>query len=251
MTVNIPTADITKLDFPVPPELHEANSLLAIGKAEEAAAKAEPIVAQFSPFKSIQGSHYPAASMVALEALARKNDRPGFDKLRGQLKILNLNSVDSARLAAIDATQDFLKGVVGPALSTVDKTIPTINDSSVLAKLYLLRGDIQFKRGNYSESLEAYLHVPVFFGTEQAYLPNAELGAARTLQKLGRIEDSLAMYKGISERYKDEPQGRQARQEMESVAKALGESPTDEEAQDKKAGEENKPEESKKESPEK
>jgi tetratricopeptide (TPR) repeat protein len=224
MVVNIPASNVAKMDFPEPPDLQEALTLLSHNKPDEAAAKAAPIVQQFAPFKSVVGSWYPAASMVQLEALAQKKDVPAYDKLRGDLKTINLGPTDMARLSTIDAMQDYLKGVVGPALVAVDKIIPTTEDTSVLGKLYLLKGDIQFKRGNFSEALEAYLHLPVFYGTQSAYLPNAELGAARSLQKMARLDDALDMYKAILERYKGEPQAKAAEVELDNIAKALGKS---------------------------
>jgi tetratricopeptide (TPR) repeat protein len=221
MILNITAKDISRVDFPEPEELQQALIALSRNEVEKAVQLAQPVVDKFAPFKTTPGTYYPAASMVQLEAMAIKRD-PGYEKLRGDIKTINLNSADEARLKAVDATYDYVKGILGPALTNVTNLIPTVDDGSVLAKLWLLRGDIQFKRGNFADALEAYLHVPVFYGAQAAYLPNAELGAARSLQKMGRLEDAVEAFRTFKERYVGMPQAVEAGKEMEVVSKALG-----------------------------
>ncbi len=221
MVVNIPASDIVKMDFPEPAELQQSLEALSRNELEKAVALAKPAVDQFSPFKSVPGTWWPAASMIQLEAMAQKRD-PGYEKLRGDLKTVNLSPTDTARLAAVDITYDYVKGILGPAHTALEKLLPTTEDGAVLAKLYVLKGDIQFKRGNFNDALEAYLSVPVFYGAQAAFLPNAELGAARSLHKMGRLEDASEMFRTLQERYKDMPQAAQAKKELDELTKALG-----------------------------
>ncbi len=261
--INIPISQITRLDFPEPTDLQEAEAALLKGTADDVIAKCDSVLAIFTPFKVTPGSWYSAAALVKLEGLAMKGNADGYDRLRSDLKAINLSTDDQVRLGLVEASQDFYKGVTGPAKAAVLKLQSVSDNAAVLAKLYLLLGNIEYKREAYKEALDAYLHVPVFYGTQGEYLPSAELGAARSLMKMQRLEDARTYFQVVEDRYPNSPQAGMAKEDMKLVEKALGESGQEAikaeeakteaeskkadaaEAKDAKKDEEKKPEESK------
>ncbi len=221
--VNIPAANILRLDFPEPTDLQDAEAAVNQGDSAAALEKVEPVVKQFSPFKATPGSFWAPAALTKLEALALQGkSSDDYDKLRAELKTINLSGPDQVRLGGIDALIDFAKGLSGPAKTTVIKLIPQTDDASVLAKLYNLLGDIHAKLGSHPDALEAYLSVSVFYGSQADQLPIAELGAARSLKKMDRLEDARDMYAGIKERYPQSRQAQSAKKEHDELMKVLG-----------------------------
>ena len=221
--VNIPATNIVRLDFPEPTDLQEAEAAVNRGDSAGALEKVEPVVKQFAPFKATPGSFWAPAALTKLEALALQGkSSDDYDKLRAELKTINLSGADQVRLGGIDALIDFAKGLSGPAKTTVVKLIPQTDDASVLAKLYNLLGDIHSKLGSFPDALEAYLSVSVFYGSQADQLPIAELGAARSLKKMDRLEDCRDMLTGIKERYPKSPQAQTAKKELDELMKVLG-----------------------------
>ncbi|MBP7948278.1 MAG: hypothetical protein KA004_01390 [Verrucomicrobiales bacterium] len=221
--INILGTDIVRIDYPEPVELQDAAAAATRGDGDTALTKADVVLKQFEGFKLTAGSWWVSAALVKLEALGIKKDEAGFDKLNAELKAMTLGPSDQLRLRAAQGAQEYYKGAPGPAKQIVEEIIPKTDDAAVLAKLYLLLGDIEYKRQSFADAREAYLHVPVFYGSQGLLLPNAELGAARSLVKLQRLEDASEMLSGIVDRYPGTPQAKAADEERKQLLKALGE----------------------------
>jgi tetratricopeptide (TPR) repeat protein len=222
--INIPATNIVRLDFPEPADLQDADAAINRGDAATALEKIDSVIKQFSPFKATPGSYWSQAALTKLEALALQGTKSTeeYDKLRAEIKTINLAGAAQVRFGGIDALIDFAKGLSGPAKTTVIKLIPQTDDASVLAKLYILLGDIHFKLGDYPSALEAYLSVSVFYGSQADQLPIAELGAARSMSKMDRLEDARDMLNGLKERYPTSPQAQSAKKELDALTKILG-----------------------------
>jgi tetratricopeptide (TPR) repeat protein len=222
--VNIPATNIVRLDFPEPSDLQDAEAAINRGDSAAALEKIDSVIKQFAPFKSTPGSYWSVAALTKLEALAMQGTKSSeeYDKLRTEIKTINLAGPAQVRFGGIDALIDFAKGLSGPAKTSVVKLIPQTDDASVLAKLYILLGDIHYKLADYPSALEAYLSVSVFYGSQSDQLPIAELGAARSLTKMDRLEDSRDMLNGIKERYPTSPEAQSAKKELDALMKILG-----------------------------
>jgi TolA-binding protein len=66
------------------------------------------------------------------------------------------------------------------------------------------------------------LQIPVFYGAEAAFLPAADLGAAKCLARLGRLQDASDSLSRIIERYAGSPEADAAKIEKANVAKLTG-----------------------------
>lgn len=219
---SIPASNVARVDWPYPAELADGAEALAKGSYDEALKNAEAVRAIHRNWKDKPGSWYVPATLLALECHIRKNNHAEADKLFPELRNMPLSSDYQKGWGMMEALQQFQKGMTGPALQKANTLLAGTENSGTLARLYNLIGDIQFKREAYKEALDAYLQVPVFFGTQASLLPAAEFGAARCLRRLRRLEDASAALTRILDRYKGTWVEAPARQEKEDLEKVIG-----------------------------
>jgi TolA-binding protein len=221
-TQSIPVANVVRVDFPEPDDLSAADDLILKGKYEDALTKAKAVQDLHRLWKDKPGSWYAQASLLVAESLLRQNKYDESARLMSELRNMALPSNLQIRVTMLDALEQFQKGITGPALAKVKPLARGGQDADTLARLFLLTGDIQFKRDAFEESLEAYLQIPVFYGAEAAFLPAAELGAARALVRLGRLQDAGESLTRIIERYAGTPEADAAKAEKAALAKLTG-----------------------------
>lgn len=222
VTQSIPVANIVRVDFPEPEELASADDLLLKGKYGEALEKAKTVQDLHRLWKDKPGSWYAQASLLVAESLLRENKYDESARLMSELRNMALPGHLQIRVTMLDALEQFQKGITGPALAKVKPLARGGQDADTLARLYLLTGDIQFKREAFAEALDAYLQIPVFYGAEAAFLPAAELGAAKSLARLGRLQDARDSLTRITERYAGTPEADAAKAEKDSINKLTG-----------------------------
>lgn len=221
-TQSIPAANIVRVDFPEPEDLSAADDLLLKGKYGEALLKAKTVQDLHRLWKDKPGSWYAQASLLVAESLLRENKYDESARLMSELRNMALPGNLQIRVTMLDALEQFQKGITGPALAKVKPLARGGQDADTLARLYLLTGDIQFKREAFEEALEAYLQIPVFYGAEAAFLPAAELGAAKCLARLSRLQDARDSLTRIMERYAGTPEADAAQAEKEAINKLTG-----------------------------
>lgn len=221
----IPLAGVVRVDFPEPEELSAADDLILKGKYAEAYEKAKVAQDLHRLWKDKPGSWYAQAGLLVAESLLRQNKYDETSRLMSELRNMSLASNLQIRVTMLDALEQFQKGITGPALAKVKPLTRGAADGDTLARLNLLIGDIQFKREAYAEALEAYLQIPVFYGAEAAFLPAADLGAAKCLARLSRLQDANDSLTRIIERYAGTPEADAAKEEKAAVAKLTGGAP--------------------------
>lgn len=224
-TKSIPVASVTRVDFPKPDELSAADDLMLKGKYPEALQKATVVQDLHRLWKDKPGSWYASAGLLVAESLLRQNKYDESARLMSELRNMTLASNLQSRVIMLDALEQFQKGITGPALAKVKPLLKSPLDADTLARLNLLIGDIQFKREAFEEALDAYLQIPVFYGAEAAFLPAADLGAARSLMRLTRFQDAGDSLNRIIERYAGTPEADAAKQEKDALSKLMGKAP--------------------------
>ncbi|MDB6071614.1 MAG: hypothetical protein JWL81_2785 [Verrucomicrobiales bacterium] len=224
-TKSIPVASVTRVDFPKPDELSAADDLMLKGKFSEALQKATVVQDLHRLWKDKPGSWYASAGLLVAESLLRQNKYDESARLMSELRNMTLASNLQSRVIMLDALEQFQKGITGPALAKVKPLLKSPLDADTLARLNLLIGDIQFKREAFEEALDAYLQIPVFYGAEAAFLPAADLGAARSLMRLTRFQDAGDSLNRIIERYAGTPEADAAKQEKDALSKLMGKAP--------------------------
>ena len=218
---SIPAANVVRVDWPYPAELQDALTLILKQKYDEALAKASVVREIHRNWKDKPGSWYVPATLLAVECHIRKNNAPESDKILTELRNMSLTGPFQIGVGMMEALESFQKDMTGPAIKKAESLIKGAQDSATLARLYLLIGDIKFKQEAYMEALDSYLQVPVFFGAQGALMPVAELGAARSLMRLGRLSDASSALARVIERYKGTPEATAATTDKEDVDKAL------------------------------
>ncbi len=224
-TQSIPAANVVRVDFPRPEELAAADDLMLKGKYDEAFQKAKIVQDLHRLWKDKPGSWFAEAALLTAESLLRQNKYDESARLMSELRNMTLASRLQIRVTMLDALEQFQKGITGPALAKVKPLLKGGQDADTLSRLNLLVGDIQFKREAFAEALDAYLQIPVFYGAEAAFLPAADLGAARCLARLGRLQDASDSLSRIIQRYAGSPEADAAKIEKSNVAKLTGAAP--------------------------
>ncbi len=69
------------------------------------------------------------------------------------------------------------------------------------AAVWNIIGEIHAKKKEWEKALMAYLHIPVFYGTQVQRVPDAEMKAAQMLVKMKRYEDAQAAFDRLVEAY--------------------------------------------------
>jgi tetratricopeptide (TPR) repeat protein len=198
----LPTANILKIDWPDVEELTEANNLLAAGKTAEAVAVLKKGKDFFEPFENVEGNRYSEVYLAYVDALSQSGAFEDTLKAIPGLRLLKLTSEQQLKLKIIQLnidrqTSSNPKSIVAQAEIILSDT----DDSAVSASLWTLIGDVYFRAKDWEQALMAYLHVPVFFGTQVQKVPEAELNAARCLREMRRFEDATGYYTRLEETY--------------------------------------------------
>ena len=224
-TQSIPVANIIRVDFPKPDDLSAADDLILKGKYDEAFQKAKGVQDLHRLWKDRPGSWYAQATLEVVESLLRQNKYDESARLMSELRNMALPSSLQIRVTLLDALEQFQKGITGPALAKVKPLVKGAQDAETQARLHLLIGDIQFKREAFAEALDAYLQIPVFYGAEASFLPAADLGAAKSLARLSRLQDAMDSFTRIIERYAGTLEADEAKVEKAALAKLTGAAP--------------------------
>ena len=224
-TQSIPVANIIRVDFPKPDDLSAADDLILKGKYDEAFQKAKGVQDLHRLWKDKPGSWYAQATLEVVESLLRQNKYDESARLMSELRNMALPSSLQIRVTLLDALEQFQKGITGPALAKVKPLVKGAQDAETQARLHLLIGDIQFKREAFAEALDAYLQIPVFYGAEASFLPAADLGAAKSLARLSRLQDAMDSFTRIIERYAGTLEADEDKVEKAALAKLTGAAP--------------------------
>ena len=208
-------ADIAELVWPNPKQLTDARNLMAAGKATEAVALLQQGKTFFRQFKDIKGNPYTALVFAHVEALDQAGD---FDAILKVMPEVNAIKWDEERKTALRIIKLNMERRTSPdqekVLAEAEALRDETDDTAVRAKLSMTIGDIHFKKERWNEAFDAYLRVPVFYGSQGGVVPQAELMAARCLVKLERYQDASTMFERISVTYPGSEVGDTAKKEF-------------------------------------
>lgn len=207
--------DIDRMDWPNVKEVQEAELLRSQGKVKEAIEILVKALDFFKPFRNIKGNPYPDVAFAHVEALDQAGDFDTLIRVLPDVELMKWNEAKKLKLGIIKlnmerrTTQD-----QDSVLAKAESLLRDTDDSDVSARLWMTIGEVHTKKGRWEEALMAYLHVPVFYGSQAALVPQAELSAARSLSGMERYKDAVVMYQRISETYKGSGIAETAKKEM-------------------------------------
>ena len=213
--VNINISDISSLDWPEVSELLSAQNLMGEGKSKEAAELLQKTKDYFAPFKDVEGSPYKQVALAYVEALDQIGDFDTLLRALPEVEAMKWEDQEALKLRIIKLNMQRRTSADHEELLATAKTIlESTDDSNISARIWMTIADIHLRREAYEEAFMAALNVPVFYGSQAALVPQAELFAARCLAKMERFEDAVGFYQRIGEAYPDSEAAAAAKKEM-------------------------------------
>jgi tetratricopeptide (TPR) repeat protein len=213
--VNINASDIDSLDWPEVSELFEAQNLLGEGKLKEACETLQKARDYFLPFKDVKGNPYQLVALAYVEALDQAGDFDTLLRALPEVEKMQWSEQDTLKIRIIKLNMQRRTSTNHEELLAQAKTIlSSTDDSAISGRIWMTIADIHLRKEAYEDALMAVLNIPVFYGSQAALVPQAELFAARCLVKMERFEDARAFYQRIIETYPDSEAGVTAKKEM-------------------------------------
>ncbi len=194
--VGYTVAQIAKIDFPEPRGLKMASDLLAQRQPDKALAEIEPVVAYYDSFKEVPGSWWSQAALIKVSILVALKRESAAEGLAEQIQ-KSVTDPNTARAMQVRLSSGLIrKKEFEKAIVICDAAIKESTDPDVLADAWVHKGDALSGLKEWEEALLAYLHIPVFYGDQAAFLPAALLGSGRAY---GRLDDAARAKKSLSE----------------------------------------------------
>lgn len=215
--VPVPLAQVKKIDFPVPPELAQAQDLSVQGKNAEAIALLKKVLDAQEQFREVPGNWWDKAALLTTQMyLQDKKDVDADGMARKLVKSVNPEMVHAAnvQLAAVNISW----GVKSTAESLIEKVLKESKDAAPRAGAYIIRGDVLLKEEKYEDALYAYMQVPVFYPSEKILLPAALLGRGRAHLGMDDLADARAALEELRRDYPATAAAKAAEEDLKRVA---------------------------------
>ena len=152
-------------------------------------------------FAKLPGSWWNDSALIRARALLDQQKSAEAERAARELMS---GSTDSETVAAGQLLMARLKVSLDKADiadAMLDEIMRKEVSSEIGARAAILRGDIAFKRKDFEKALEFYLQVPAFYGTEDAVMPVALLGSARSYRGYGDTPRAERAYLDITVTY--------------------------------------------------
>jgi len=215
--VSYPISQVTRLEWPEPEELAQANELAAAGKGAEAEEKITPIYRQFAPFSKLPGSWWSQAALIRARALLIQQKNADAERAARELMSGSTDTETVAAAQLIMARVQMYLDKPDIADAMLDEIMRKDASAEIEARAAILREDIAFARKAFDKALEFYLQVPVFYGTQDAVMPVALLGSARSYRSYGDSARAERAYLDIIVTYPESAEATIAKRESATL----------------------------------
>ena len=213
-------ANISRIDFPEPPQLKIARDLLDAGNAEEAARQLTPILAYYAPFRDIPGNWWTPLALLQVDALARLGRARDVDNLLSDIARYGGTDANLQREVRIkQAVQTERLGEHKKALAELE---PITSDLSIppssLSEAWLAQGSAQLGLRDYKDAQLAFLHVLVYTPDRKLLMAPALLGSAGALVGLDDGQRARDALREVVSAYPNTPEAAQAKERLKTLA---------------------------------
>ena len=215
-----PIAQVSRIDFPEPAQLKIATDLIAAGRIPEAIAQLDPIVKYYESFRDAPGSWWANAALLKEEGLISDGRDKEADAIGEEISRLASEPETVSTAKALLAGSFARHGDAARALEICDAVIKQSNRPETLAIAYLAAGQSHLARKEWDSALLAFLEIPVFYPEERLFLPPSMLGSGRAYAGLEDFARAKSTLQGVIATYGSSREARQAKAELENVAKA-------------------------------
>ena len=178
--------EIVRIDWPEPALLLKAKESVERGDAAAALREIEPLLFKLDKLRKTPGSPWLKSAEVKLDALSQLSNAAVLTAFIGVLEENDDGSVPglAAKLKLARLSVKAREGDNTGVLTEADKLLGELEEPDTRARLYTFKSDALFALRRYEEALNAYLQIPVFYGSEKAFVPGAYLGAAKALRAM-------------------------------------------------------------------
>lgn len=208
-------SDVVRLEWPEPDALAAAREYFEKGAAEEALTLVEPLIHEFAMFAGVEGSWWDEAALLKAQALLAVG-RSAEATPVVQALLANRPTTEVKQLGRLLFVEiDLLAGRVELASTMLEQIVrDEVLPGELAARAWWLRGEVLSRQGKHEQALEAYLHVPAFFGRERARRPAVLLGASAAYRKIGDRERADRSLNRLIREYPQHPLAARAREQM-------------------------------------
>ena len=198
--------DVTRIEWGTkrPKAMEDAEIAVQRGDASVALAKIEPVLQFFARMrKNTPGSLWLPAASIKLDALVVLKNDAVLTGFISELEAANDGTIPSLpnRIKMAKLDQTLRRGNIEQSLAEADKHIRDTVDTSFLAHLHLVKGNALLELRRYEEAMNAFLRIPVFYGTYVKYIPSAQLGAAKAFRGMDSPANRHLDLLGVSNQY--------------------------------------------------
>ena len=173
-----------------------AADLLTQRQPDKALAEIEPVVAYYDAFKEVPGSWWSQAALIKVSVLAALKREGAAEALAEQIQ-KSVTDPNTARAMQVRLSSGLIrKKEFEKAMVICDAAIKESTDPEVLADAWVHKGDALSGLKEWEEALLAYLHIPVFYGDQTAFLAPALLGSGRAYE---RLDDAARAKKSLGD----------------------------------------------------
>ena len=208
--ITLPISKLSRIDWPAPAAVAEAETALKAGKPADALKKIDTVLLEQEIFRNVPGSWWSEGAVIKAVALARLGKDGEADVLLALMRQSKASPEDVSRVTIAIIDQLLAAGKTDDATARLEKFQETATDDSGLAAIAVTKGQILERSGHFEDALLSYLRVPVFYPSEDASMPAALLGTGRVYKKLGDDARATATFASLSTRFPNSPEAAQA-----------------------------------------
>lgn len=173
------------------PRLTEAQTELIRGNPSVALEIVERFLMFFRPIKTVEGSPWIRAAVIKLDALDQQENDSILDLFIREIEATpGYRSVEELpqKIELARLNQLIRRGENLSVLAKADELMKGQNNTEMLARLHIVKGNALYNLARYEDALNVYLRIPVFYGNETTFMPPAKLAIARCLRRMDRPE---------------------------------------------------------------
>jgi TolA-binding protein len=214
-----PLTQITRLDFPEPPQLRTAPDLVTQGKAAEAIAQLDPVVRFYEGFRDAPGSWWADAALLKAQALASLGRDKEAEPIAEQIA-RTATDPETVRAAEVQLAAGLVRnGSHAQALEIAERALKESKRSGTLAPASIVKGECLLVKKEWEDALLAFLQIPVFYPGEKLLLPQAMLGAGRAQFGMEDFPRAKATLNELVKTYGAAAEAAQAQAELDKIAR--------------------------------
>lgn len=202
---SFPLSQVQRILWPEQdPRLAEAQAELVRGNPSVALEIAERFLMFFKPIKTVEGSPWIHAAVIKLDALDQQANDTILDSFIREIEATpGYRSIEELpqKIELARLNQLIRRGENASVLAKSDELMKGQNNTEMLARLHIIKGNALYNLARYEDALNVYLRIPVFYGNEATFMPPAKLAIARCLRRMDRPELKAMNLAGYAEEY--------------------------------------------------